>query len=163
MTTNDASELTSATRALQWEAARDDVQALSLYTPDWDGEGADRVPFVLIQATLRWLARLEACGGPVPSVVYPTAGGTPVVEWHASDGSSYVGYVRKTDRIDMVYQLPGADPTHVVMFVGTKMSDSPDEAGPRDVGFDRGDETGTGADVYDDLSTDSDCQYWQAA
>lgn len=117
-------DLTSAFLASRWEAMRDEVSALSSYPADWDGEGADRVPFALVQATLRWFVRLEASGGPVPSVVYPTAGGTPVVEWYSADTSSYVAYVRKPDRVDIVYHLPGGEPVHVVVPLPAKVAPS---------------------------------------
>ncbi len=122
--TNDTPEPTSTTLSLQWETMRDEAYALSLYPPDWDGEGADRVPFALVRATLRWFDRLEASGGPAPSVVYPTAGGTPVVEWYSADMSSYVAYVRKPDRVDIVYHLPGGEPVHVVVPLSAKMAPS---------------------------------------
>lgn len=103
---------------------RDEVSALSLYPPNWDGEGADRVPFALIGATLRWFERLKASGVPAPSVVYPTAGGTPVVEWYSADMSSYVAYVRKPDRVNIVYHLPGGEPVHVVVPLPAKVAPS---------------------------------------
>lgn len=163
--TNDTPEPTSTTVALQWEAARDEVHALSLYPPDWDGEGADRVPFALVRATLRWFDRLEASGGPVPSVVHPTAGGTPVVEWYSADASSYVAYVRKPDRADMVYQLPGEEPVHVVVsLAATTPTPTPDAASLHGHGVDAnpGPESIPERD-FDDRNSESDSPYSQAA
>ena len=165
MTTNDTQDSADALVASRWEAMRDEVSALSLYPADWDGEGADRVPFALVQATLRWFERLEASGGPVPSVVYPTAGGTPVVEWYSADTSSYVAYVRRPDRVDLVYQLPGGEPTHVVLSPGPKAPTSAAggaSAYGRAVGGNRHTEPAVRSDSREP-GADSDSPYTQAA
>lgn len=163
--TEDTQDLATVLLASRWEAMRDEVTALTSYPADWDGEGADRVHFPLIQATLRWFEWLESNGAPAPAAVYPTAGGTPVVEWYASDKSSYVAYVRKPDRVDIVYRLPGGEPTHVVVAIVAKgHSSAPGALWISTQSIESNFQTESALEGYqNDSHTDSDSSYCQAA
>ena len=98
----------------QWEAALDEARDLDKYQPDWDGEGADAVPSVMILQTRQWLRALQSRGDSAPACVYPLADGTVMVEWHYGSGAGDSANIRGGWRVEIVSREPGAKPTFTV-------------------------------------------------
>lgn len=88
-----------------WEVAEDEVRLLSTYERDWDGEGADPVPDVLIESTLEWFRGLRR-DGPAPVAVSPLAGGTIMLEWHYPNGSVASVEIRQPGRGEVLVWSP---------------------------------------------------------
>ena len=106
-------ELSSPTTP-QWEAAFDEARDLDKYQPNWDGEGADAVPSVLILQTRQWLRALQSLGSSAPACVYPLADGTVMAEWHYGSGAGDSANIRGGGRVEIVSREPGAKPTFIV-------------------------------------------------
>lgn len=102
MTNDFTPETTPTLFAKSWEFARDDVRDLEKYLPNWDKDGADPVPLLLIEKTLSLFRTLETSAFPAPDAVYPSAGGTVFLEWHYASGAVQSINVL-SDRIYLVF------------------------------------------------------------
>ena len=101
--------------AAEWETALDELRSLDQYGPNWDGEGAKAVRIDLIQTAERWLLSCRAAGDDVPGTIYPTPGGTVMLEWASANGTVYSAHVRIPGSVEMVVHIKGREPRFIVL------------------------------------------------
>lgn len=99
----------------QWEEAFDAVRGLDRYGRNWDGEDANAVKMDAIKAALEWLDGLRIGGFPPPGAIYPTVGGTVMLEWHLPDGSGWAAEAVSANQIEVVVREPEQEPEFVVI------------------------------------------------
>ena len=93
-----------------WESARDEIRDLDQYGPNWDGDGGERVPNELILAALHFCATLERLRFLPPTSVYPTSGGTVMLECPLSSGGVLSANIRTPNEAEVLFRGPGKAP-----------------------------------------------------
>lgn len=89
-----------------WFAIIEETRKLVQLPANWDGEGADPIPPVIINSALALFERLKQAGQPFPDAVYPLPSGSLIAEWHNEDRTRFTAEIREPGRVELMHWFP---------------------------------------------------------
>jgi len=106
--------------AHEWEDAIDAVEGLTSYQENWDGEGSKAIPSELIVTAVEWLRLLTDDEQlPPPGVIYPTPGGTIMIEWQFPNKTRLSAHIRTAWKVEAASHVKGEEPIFHVVNIDT--------------------------------------------
>jgi hypothetical protein len=91
----------------EWDKCMKDLEGISAYHNDWDGQGAEAPSSEIMDSAVNLAKLLHQQGIDPPSCVVPGVNGTVVFEWQGENGAYLEIEITAPDRADGCLIVPG--------------------------------------------------------